>query len=149
MVGSAGVFRIPQSTLASAGLGSTPAEQFQLWRNGQQVPIYTSMQTGTMGISDYIEFFSEINDGKADLALYRLPDFQLNNKFSLQTDTAAYFLTVNPGPGNLRLQPTINDVAGNVLPPDPYFIHTAGQYIGEKINPGYAAVVGEYVYSSA
>src|SRR4051812_29129070 len=87
--------RIPQSVLASAGLSSVPASQFQLWRNGQEVRIYTSVSTGTLGSSDYIEFWGERNDGKADKQLYKDPEFQLADKYSLETDTVAYFLTVN------------------------------------------------------
>ena len=49
-----------------------------------------------MGSSDYIEFWGEMNDGKPDNILYRNPDYQLNDKWSLETDTAAFFLTVNP-----------------------------------------------------
>ena len=68
---------------------------------------------------------------------------------SLQTDTAAFFLTVNPGGANLRLVPTFNDISGNVLPTEPYFIHMVGdQLVNQRMNPGYAAVVGDYVYSS-
>jgi hypothetical protein len=145
----AGVYRITQPVLAANGMTSVPAEHFQLWRDGQQVPIYTTVQTGVMSSSDYIEFRSELNNGKMDKPLYRNPDFQLNDKWSLQTDTAYYFLTVNPAGGNSRLVPTINDVAGNVLPVEPFFMHTAGNYFKDKINPGYAAIVGEYVYSSA
>ncbi|MES1220606.1 MAG: hypothetical protein ABUT20_34205, partial [Bacteroidota bacterium] len=148
-IGATGLYRINQSTLVSLGIGNTPAEQFQLWRNGQQVPLYTTVQTGLMGGGDYIEFWGEMNDGKPDNVLYRYADFQLNDKWSLQTDTAAFFLTVNVSGGNARLIPTTNNVAGNVLPPDPYFMHTAGSYWKQGINPGYAAVVGEYVYSSA
>jgi hypothetical protein len=144
-----GLFRIPQTLLAANGLGSIPAEQFQLWRDGAQVPIYTSVATGVMGSSDYIEFYNEINDGRLDKPHYREPTLILNEKWSLQTDTAAYFLTVNPAGGNLRLTPTPNNVAGNILPVEPYFIHTAGLYYREKINPGFASNVGEYVYSSA
>ena len=51
-IGATGLYRINQTTLSSLGLGSTPAEQFQLWRNGQQVSLFTSVQTGTMGSSD-------------------------------------------------------------------------------------------------
>jgi hypothetical protein len=147
-VGITGLYRISQPTLAAAGIGSAPAEQFQLWRNGQQVAIYTSVQTGVMGASDYIEFWGEANDGKPDNILYRNPDFQLNNKWSLETDTAAYFLTVNPAGGNLRLVPTPNTLPSS-QPADSFFVYTKGKYYKEKLNPGYAAVVGEYVYSSA
>src|SRR4051812_48986622 len=68
-----GLARIPQSVLSSSGLGSTPAEFFQLWRNGVQVPIYTSVSSGQFGSSDYIEFWSDYNDGKSDRELYRDP----------------------------------------------------------------------------
>src|SRR5882724_3438424 len=147
-IGTTGLYRITQTTLSTLGLGSIPAEQFQLWRNGQQVSLYTSVQTGPMGASGFIEFWGEMNDGKPDNILYRSSDFQLNDKWSLQTDTAAYFLTVNPAGGNSRLVPAVNDVAGNILPPEPYFIHTVGNYNKDRLNGGYAAVVGIYVYSS-
>ena len=61
-----GVFRIPQSTLFTAGLGNVPAEQFQLWRNGKQVAIYTSIPSGVLSGSDYIEFWGQntwVNSG--------------------------------------------------------------------------------------
>jgi Peptidase family C25 len=148
-VGTTGLYRISQPVLASLGIGNTPAEQFQLWRNGKQVPVYTTVQTGVMGGSDYIEFWGEMNDGKPDSILYRNIDFQLNNKWSLETDTASYFLTINTvTANNLRLVPTANNLP-SVLTPEPFFVHTAGIYYKERINSGYAAVVGEYVYSSA
>ena len=148
-VGATGVYRINQPALVSLGLGSTPAEHFQLWRNGKEIPIYTTVATGAMGGSDYIEFWGEMNDGKPDNVMYRMPDYQLNDKWSLQTDTAAYFLTVNPAGNNLRLVPTNNDIAGNVLPAEPFFMHANGKYYRERIGQGYAQVVGENVYSSA
>ena len=149
-VGSNGVYRISQATLNSFGLGSTPAENFQLWRNGQEVPLYTSVATGVLGGSDYIEFWGQMNDGKADKQLYSDPDYQLNDRWSLQTDTSFYFLTVNPGALNKRLSNTTNNVAGNTLSPEPYFMYTLGNYFRNKINPGWAALVQtSYVYSSA
>lgn len=149
-VGATGLYRITQSSLTSIGLGSTQAQDFQLWRNGQQIPIYTSVQTGTFGPSDYIEFWGERNDGKPDNALYRIPDHQLNDRWSLQTDTAAFFLTVNTSGPNLRLVPTINDVPGNLLTAEPYFIHMVGdQFVTQRLFPGFASSVPDYVYSSA
>ena len=146
-VGANGLYRINQTVLSGAGLGSVPAEQFQLWRNGQQVPLYTTVQTGLFGPSDYIEFWGEMNDGKPDLPLYRIQDHQLNDKWSLETDTAFYFLTVNPSGGNLRLTPAVNTLPTS-LTPEPYFIHTVGKYYKDKYHFGYAAIVGEAEYSS-
>ncbi|HYM93196.1 MAG TPA: C25 family cysteine peptidase, partial [Chitinophagaceae bacterium] len=147
-VGATGLYRITQPTLATIGLGSTPAENFQLWRNGKEIPLYTSVQTGPMGGSDYVEFWGEMNDGKPDNALYRQPDFQLSDKWSLQTDTAAFFLTVNTSSANLRLSPTANTIVGSPVP-EPYFMCKVGKYWKDKINQGYAALVGDYVYSSS
>ncbi len=148
-VGVTGLYRIPQSTLVTIGIGSVQAQHFQLWRNGEQVPVYTSIQTGILSATDYIEFWGKINDGKPDKALYRNPDFQQNDAWSLNTDTAAYFLTVNTTTSNLRLTPAINDVAGNALPAEQWFTHTVGVNFKSKMNPGYAAVISEYVYSSS
>src|SRR5689334_1641779 len=65
-VGKTGLYRISQAVLANAGLGAVSADQFQLWRNGVQIPVYTSIPNGPLGSSDYIEFWGEMNDGKPD-----------------------------------------------------------------------------------
>lgn len=145
-----GNYHIKQSTLAAMGLGSVNADHFQLWRNGQQIALFTTIQNAPLGPSDYIEFYGEMNDGKPDKPLYREPDWQLSDKLSLQTDTAAFFLTVNPAGGNLRITAAPNNLAGNTLAPDPYFIHTIGAYYREKINGGRAELVGDsYTYSAS
>jgi Peptidase family C25 len=141
--------RINQPVLAAAGLSGVEAQNFQLWRNGKQVRIYTSVATGVLGASDYIEFWGEMNDGKPDKELYRNPDYQLSEKFSLETDTAIYFLTVNTTTPNLRYVQSPNVIAGNTLAATPYFMRKIEQYYKDGINKGYAAVIGEYVYSAS
>ncbi len=149
-VGATGAYHIRQSTLASLGLGAVNADHFQLWRNGQQIALYTTIQNAPLGPADYIEFYGERNDGKPDNPLYRESDWQLSDKLSLQTDTAAFFLTVNTTGGNARLVNTPNNLAGNTLTPEPYFIHTAGAYYTEKIHAGRAELVGDsYTYSAS
>lgn len=148
-VGTTGLYRIKKPTLGTLGIDNTPVEQFQLWRNGQQIPLYTTIQTGVMGSSDYLEFWGERNDGKPDKALYRNLDYQLNDKHSLESDTVSFFLTINPvTANNLRLVPTSNTLP-TALPIEPYFMHTAGIYYRTKINLGYAQLVGSSIYSSA
>ncbi|HEX7844551.1 MAG TPA: C25 family cysteine peptidase [Chitinophagaceae bacterium] len=142
-----GLYRIDQAALPAA-INTANAQYFQLWRNGQQIPLYTSRQTGAFQGGDYIEFWGEMNDGKPDNIMYRQTDFQLNDKWSTQTDTAAYFLTINPGI-NLRLVPTANNVAANVLPAEPYFIYTLGKYWRDRQTAGFGVVVGDNVYSSS
>lgn len=148
-VGTDGLYHINQSTLNSLSLGNIPAEQFQLWRNGQEVLLYTSSATGPLPANGYIEFWGRMNDGKIDTKLYRVADYQLTDHTSLQTDTAAYFLTVNPAGNNLRYTDAVNNVAGNTLQPEPYFMNVRGNYFKNQLSPGYAAVVGSYVYSSS
>ncbi|HEY1021645.1 MAG TPA: hypothetical protein VGE06_05005, partial [Flavisolibacter sp.] len=149
-VGRNGVFRIPANTLSAVGLGSAPAEQFQLWRNGVQVPLYTSRPSGALSGGDYIEFWGQMNDGKADREMYRDPAFQYNDKWSLLTDSATYFLTVNPAGSNLRLEPTPNNVSGNTLPAEPFFMYTTGKWFRNQINRGLYYVVGsDHLYSSS
>ncbi|OSZ77328.1 hypothetical protein CAP36_13050 [Chitinophagaceae bacterium IBVUCB2] len=144
-----GLYRINQPALSAMGLGAIPAEQFQLWRNGQEIPLYTSVQTGTMSGSDYIEFWGEMADGKPDKSLYRNPDYQLNDKWSGQTDTAAFFLTVNTSGNNLRFSPTANNLGGPLPTVEPFFLHNEETYYNEIFNQGFGAVVGSTIYSSA
>ncbi len=149
-LGNTGVCRINQSTLASAGLGNIPAEQFQLWRNGQQVPIYTSVATGSFGNNDYIEFLGQANDGKPDKSLYLDTSYQLSDAYSLFTDTVAYYLTVNPtGAGNLRFANASNIIPANPPVADAYFMRHIENPYKSILNNGYAVYLGEPIYSSA
>ena len=145
-----GLYRIPQSTLAAVGMANANADHFQLWRNGVEIPIYTTQTNAPLAGDGYIEFWGEMNDGKADLPLYRNPDWQLNDATSLQTDSAAFFLTINPAGPNRRLQLTSNDVAGNTLPAEKWFMHKVQYNPKAKIHAGRAELVGSsYVYSSS
>jgi hypothetical protein len=149
LVGSDGLYHISQSTLNSLGVGNIPAEQFQLWRNGAEVPLYTSVTTGVLPSNGFIEFWGQMNDGKMDTKLYINPDYQLSDHYSLETDTAAYYLTVNPAGNNLRFTDAANNVSGTTLSPEPYFMNTKGNYFKNQINLGYAQSAGEYLYSSS
>jgi hypothetical protein len=148
-VGATGLYRIPQSTLAAAGLGTVDAQDIQLWRNGVEVPVYTSVAAGLLSSADYVEFWGKMNDGKPDNNLYRNPAYQLNDKWSLETDTASYFLTVNNSGPNLRLSPAANNVAGNSLPAEPYFMYKTGVWFRSQMSGGYAVNVGSYMFSSS
>lgn len=148
-VGATGLYRITQPMLATLGIQGTPADQFQLWRNGVEVPIYTSVAAGTLSAGDYIEFWGFMNDGKPDTKLYSNPTFQMSDQLSLTTDTAAFFLTVNPAGGNQRTTSAVNNVAGNVLPPDPYFMYKKRRNYRSQVNGGRAEIIDlEYIYSS-
>ncbi|HEV3224223.1 MAG TPA: C25 family cysteine peptidase [Puia sp.] len=144
-----GLYRIPASVLANAGLSAADAKDFQLFRNGIEVPIYTSVSSGPLSPTDYIEFWGRMNDGVADKPLYRNPAYQHTTKWSLQSDTAVYFLTLNPGGIPFHYNTLTNDTTTNVLPVEPYFIYTTGTYFHFQINPGLAYVLEQYIYSSS
>jgi Peptidase family C25 len=144
-----GLYRIPATLLASAGLSAADAKDFQLFRNGVEVPVYTSVSSGPFSAADYIEFWGQMNDGKADKPLYRNPSYQHTDKWSLQSDTAVYFLTLNPSGSPFHYSNIANDTTSNILPVSPYFMYTAGTYFKTQINPGFAAVLEQYIYSSS
>lgn len=144
-----GLYRLPASLLQSNGLGAVPVTQFHLFRNGQEVPIYTSVASGVLPADGFIEFIGKPNDGAADRALYRTPSYQHAQNFSLFTDTATYFLTVDATAGK-RYATVVNNIAANSLPVEPYFMYTYSNYFKNKINNGFANVVdGNYIYSSS
>ncbi len=148
-IGSTGVYRISQAQLAAMGIDGSDAAHFQLWRHGKQVPIYTSAANGVLPADGYIEFWGESNDGKWERRMYLQPQYQINDRWSLFTDTAAFFLTVNPtASANRRLVTTANDLS-SPLPAESYFMHKAANYFRNIINPGFGAVVGSTVYSSS
>ena len=140
--------RIFQPSLPAA-IATVPAQNFQLWRNGKEVRLYTSVTSGVLGAADYIEFWGQMNDGKPDKGLYRDPDYQLSDKYSLESDTSVYYLTVNAAGGNQRYSQSPNIIAGNTLPADNYFMRRVESNYKDIINNGIAAVIGEYVFSSA
>ncbi|HEY2649492.1 MAG TPA: C25 family cysteine peptidase [Puia sp.] len=144
-----GLYRIPANVLASAGLSAADAKDFQLFRNGVEVPVYTSVSSGPLSPADYIEFWGQMNDGKPDKPLYRNPAYQHTDKWSLQSDTAVYFLTLNPSGVPFHYSNIANDTTSNILPVSPYFMYTAGTYFRSQINPGLAAVLEQYIYSSS
>lgn len=148
-VGSAGIYRIPKSVLDSAGIGNTSVQFLELWRNGNLVPIYPSVPSGPLPANGYIEFWGEPNDGVPDIPLYRDSAYQHSKAVSLLTDIAAYFLSVNTNQSGTLYVDVPNNVASNILPAETYFMHTAEVHFRSRLNPGFAAVVGEYVYSSA
>ncbi len=148
-VGATGLYRIPQSALSAAGLGGVSADQFQLWRNGVEVPLYTTISSGTLGNSDFIEFYGLQNDGTLDTKLYKYDSLQMCNHWSLYTDTSAYFLTVNPSGSNKRITNTVNNVAGNTLAPEPYFMYTIANYYKQQLNQGFGYNLGDIICSSS
>lgn len=144
------LYRITHQELTALGLANVPAEHFQLWRNGDQQPLFITKEAGALNADDYIEFYGKRNDGRPDKKLYRKPDYQLTDYRSLFTDTAAYFLTVNTTAGNLRYTKASNPAAPGDLQPEAFFMNKRAHYYDSRINPGFSISPGGIsVYSSS
>ena len=131
-----GLYRIPASVLAGAGLRLLMQKIFNCSETVQEVPVYTSVSSGPLSPTDYIEFWGQMNDGAADKPLYRNPAYQHTTKWSLQSDTAVYFLTLNPSGSPFHYNTVANDTSTNILPPEPYFMYTTGTYLEIRSTPG-------------
>ncbi|MEI6310896.1 MAG: C25 family cysteine peptidase [Bacteroidota bacterium] len=120
-----GIYRIPYSTLNASipGFSGINGANFTMFHNGENIPIYVST-SGTLGISDYIEFMGRKNNGELETALYDDTMNQMHKLYSLFSDTSAYYLTYNSSSTHPRFISTINDMTS--LPPrEEYFIYTA------------------------
>lgn len=148
-VAKEGLLRISKATLDAVNLGNTQVQFFELWRNGVKVPFYASVATGTLPADGYLEFWAQPNDGKPDRPMYRDPNYQHADKYSLLTDTAVYFLSVNNDQSGFRFVDVVNNVGGAVPPVEPYFMYTASNYYKGRINLGFAVDLKEYLYSSS
>jgi hypothetical protein len=111
--------------LNSYGLGNIPVEQFQLWRDGKEVPIYTSVPSGPLPANGYIEFLGRPNTGMHEAELFDGPEWHYHPERSMFTDSAYYYLTVNTAGNNLRFSDVENKVMETQLLPDSFYMHTA------------------------
>lgn len=120
-IGEEGLYRIDNQTLASIGVpvSSISPDQFQLFRNGQQVPIYVAgASDNSFDPGDYIEFYGTANDGQIDAPLYVDAASHTNPNVSLANDSAIYFLSWNTGGNNERVSSYQNtNFAGKTADP--------------------------------
>ncbi len=144
-----GIVRITQPELAGIGLSAVPAEQFQCWRDGQEVPVFVSKISGILTATDYIEFFGEIANGEPDKDLYKDSSYQLSDYWSLETDSATYFLTVNAASNNKRFVLSNNVISSVTIQPEKNFLYTAGRYYRGYLNEGFGVFVEQNLYSSS
>lgn len=90
-----GIYRLSYQALKAIGMPSEVNPQgFQLFRRGKEQAIFVEGENDArFDEGDFIEFYAEPNDGKADSTLYIPTKAQPHSYFSLYSDTAIYFLT--------------------------------------------------------
>lgn len=137
-----GIYKIPYSTLVSAGIpaGSLDPRNIQIFHNGEEQYIYIHGEnsSGIFDPSGYIEFYGKRNRGELDLDFYDNPANQVNPDYSFYSDTSVYFLTWNYSTSNRRMTSISNtDYA-------PY-LSSAQQYCYKNIRTNYT---GAYYWGS-
>lgn len=91
-----GIYRISATTLQAAGVptSSINGAQFQLWRMGNEVPIFVSTNNTPLSNADFLEFYGERNRVALDAYLYKQGEIDINNtEYNTISDTSTYFLT--------------------------------------------------------
>lgn len=140
-VGKNGIYRIPKAALDATGVPSgTTGSQFSLYSRGQEIPLYVTTDNA-FGNSDYIEFYGKKNDGKQDTELYGDPNIQPNDRVSLFSDTACYYLTYDNAGNHSRYVNISNPISGSPTPA-PYCMFTTGSYYRNVFYPGYSYAAG-------
>ncbi|WP_439583172.1 C25 family cysteine peptidase [Dyadobacter bucti] len=94
-----GFYRVTSLELIAAGFpaDSVSSSSLQMFRRGKELAIEVSEDSsGRLGS---IGFFGERNDGVLDSSLYLTPAAMPHSKYSLYSDTSAYFLTARSDGG--------------------------------------------------
>lgn len=135
MLAEDGVYRVSYEELQAAGVPvqSLTGAELQVYYFGQEQAISVSTN-GSLSAGDYIEFVGVKNRGELDKHLYREESDQLNPRYSLYSDTSAYFLTWEQGVTGKRLQEQTVDLTGNTLDPEPYYMHEDVVVFSSRVN---------------
>lgn len=130
-VGANGIFRITKSALTLAGVpSSVQGSNFILYRDGQEVPVYTST-SAALSTNDYIEFYGKGPDGFLDKELYANPSYQGDDRISLFSDTACYYLSFDNASGHLRYSVNTTPIPSST-PPGAFHLEHRRQLLQER-----------------
>lgn len=123
-----GVYRIGYDALTAAGIPVAQIEgsRYQLFRLGEETPLYVSSGESPLSPADFLEFVGRKNRGELDRFLYADPDKeQFNPEYSLFSDTSVYFLTwAASDVPTLRYRNMANDLSGTLPDPEAWFWDT-------------------------
>lgn len=135
MLAEDGLYRVSYEELQAAGVPvqSLSGAALQVYYFGQEQAISVST-SGAFGSGDYIEFVGVKNRGELDKHLYREESDQLNPRYSLYSDTSAYFLTWEQGVAGKRLAEQTVDLTGNTIAPEAFYMHEDVVVFSSRVN---------------
>jgi len=122
-IASNGLYRIDSLTLFNSGvpISSIDPRNIQVFAKGQEIPLFINGENdGVLNTSDYIEFYSQKNNGWFDEGFYGAANLHPNPYYSLINDTINYFLTWNNLTTNARYT-VENDTNFSSYTPTSYF----------------------------
>ncbi|GAB3584856.1 putative type IX secretion system sortase PorU2 [Hymenobacter daeguensis] len=138
-----GLYKLDYQYLTQAGITGVAPRQLQIWRRGREIARYVGGNANVLDPTSFVEFYAIRNDGKLDVEMYRRPQDQGHQYYSIYTDTAAYFITWSVGSaardGRAMTQPT---AAGGAL--HPHRLTTQVQVFKQKFF--YDPPVDQYIY---
>lgn len=145
-----GLHRISTSALVSAGIPASEiiGANVKVVNNGKEVPLYVTTNE-QLGESDFVEFYGKRNDGSFDRQLYILPEYQPNRYRSLFTDTATYYIAIDPSGQRQRMRSVENELVNLPAKEEFYYhvskLHSTGNGFREGMSPNQLL---SYVYNS-
>ncbi len=127
-----GIYNIDYQTLIDHGYPLVfSGSELVLYNNGKEIAIFTTTEDSwTEG--DYLLFYGERNDGYLDRFHYNNWETdQLNPKYSMYSDTRAYYLTIEEGQAHERYQEITNDLSGTLPLKQEFYMHSEEQVYSE------------------
>lgn len=144
--GAEGVYRLTKQDLDNAGVPAALGSAYRLFRDGRETPLYVTT-AGLLSNSDYLEFFASRLDGSLDSTLFANPYWQSDNRISLFSDSATYYLMVDPSVSGLRFASGNNQIPVGATPA-PYCWYTSGRYFTKEHVRGRHLVDLQPIFSS-
>ncbi|WP_234735988.1 putative type IX secretion system sortase PorU2 [Tellurirhabdus bombi] len=120
-----GLYRLTTDDLRRAGLPVSTIDPttLQLFRRGIEQAILVSGESDRkLDEADYLQFIGTGNDGRQDSILYRPSSAQPHARYSLFSDTAAYFLTWRTDGKAGKRMAVINETNQTNLTPESYHL---------------------------
>lgn len=123
LVAEDGIYKVSGQDLMDAGvpISTVIGSTFQVFHNGKEIPLYVSTDQPFQH-TDYLLFYGEKNRSELDRYLFKNPDEEMmNSRYSLITDSAAYFLTWSAVSNPARFETVQNDLS-NLPPKEAYYL---------------------------